>query len=479
MTKRLAKKSVGNDTELKTVIYGTKTPWVDGKFYPQAYNPMERPKSRGKTYRFKSNPKMLQEDPFDIENLLFFEKEKVIGLHHQLEGLNHELSQSGKYADIIGVIGTGGTIAMRKVNGELVPRLDPKAILDELPGSKRDQFRAAAIEFPTPIDSSVMTLDYTADTVILMSYLWSVMSKGLKQRFAGFMVTHGTDTLSESASELAMMLGPNCPFSVGLVGAQKTIEDEHNHVSANISGTLETFRMLKKQSIAMPFVFMNGTSGAAFNPTGIVKISDREIEAFASPMFPAILTMKDFAIRGAHPMFLRELHKRESAASYFFPVIMRGYIPVQEIEAKKSVDPERYINNILSNPGDIAVVLTTFGSFTAHPAVINSLRYAADKIGAPFFAANPFPEGSIDHKYGPAQMLRNQGAIPVMMMPHALRAKIYLGRHLYGTDKEKIIKFMTANNYVNEQSPEWIPLNGTKDTSMPKLGAPAELYKRI
>lgn len=80
-----------------------------------------------------------------------------------------------------------------------------------------------------------MEIDYMADIVIVMGHIYKNISHEAKEFFAGFMVTHGTDTLSLSATYVNAMLGANYPFSVAFVGSQKTIDDQFTDVGINFS----------------------------------------------------------------------------------------------------------------------------------------------------------------------------------------------------------------------------------------------------
>src|SRR5262249_12701179 len=133
------------------------------------YRPELLPPHRGATYELPTNPGREFEDPFDVENLKFYDKADAENMVRELEGLDARKRRVGSNEKIIAVIGTGGTIAMVKEGDELVPKLDSDVLLNELAGSKRDKFKAASIQLPKMIDSSMMPPDVIADTVLLMS----------------------------------------------------------------------------------------------------------------------------------------------------------------------------------------------------------------------------------------------------------------------------------------------------------------------
>ncbi|MCL2085939.1 asparaginase, partial [Candidatus Saccharibacteria bacterium] len=166
------------------------------------YNPSMLPPHAGKTYELATNPGVLFEDPFDVLNLKFFDPQEVHGFHLSLEHKAHNQANKdiGSAKKIIAVIGTGGTIAMVKENGELVPRLDSEQLLKTLPGPSQDRYEVVSIQLAKMIDSSVMPPDVIADIALLTSVVWAKMSENLKKHFAGFLITHGTDTMEYSSA---------------------------------------------------------------------------------------------------------------------------------------------------------------------------------------------------------------------------------------------------------------------------------------
>jgi L-asparaginase/Glu-tRNA(Gln) amidotransferase subunit D len=417
-------------------------------FDPATYRPEMLPPNGGATYELPTNPGREFEDPFDLDNLKFYRKEDAVNLVRELEGLDARIRGRSSGEKIVAVIGTGGTIAMVKENGELVPRLDADALLDELPASKRGRFKAAAIQLPTMIDSSLMHPDVVADTVLLMSATYNTMSESLRENFAGFLITHGTDTMAQSAAQSRMMLGRNVPFNTGFVGAQKTIEESPNDVSANIDGALTTLWLAHNDKGATHhFVFMNGTSGLAMNQVGIVKTSDTRIEAFESPIHEPLVDAGNFAIGGIRQLLVNFMKDKEK----FRPLIVRGDVEVEVIYAQQGRDPDRDRKQVKSagEAGKLeGVVVVTYGGFTFHVANFGAIKEEADRLNVPVFVANPFPAGSTEHEYGPAQRIRESGAVPVRMMPSALLAKIHIGRAMYA-DVNDLIRFI-GEDYVGE-----------------------------
>ena len=427
------------------------------------YIPNMLPPPAGKTYELPTNPGRKFEDPFDLTNLIFYDELDARNLLNELEVLCYHLIETGGTEKIVAVVGTGGTIAMVKDGDELIPRLDSEELLNMLPSSSRKKYQIASIQLPKMVDSSVMPPDVIADTVILMSAAWEKMSSELKAHFAGFLVTHGTDTMADSAALFRMMLGRNVPFNTAFVGAQKTVEDDLNDVSINLDGALaclgyahNNLRNAENNEYAAThhFVFMNGSSGAAMNQVGITKVADTRIEAFISPMHKPLLSYSEFGANGIRSLPANQIRNNNGE---FKPLIVRGYVNVETIKAEQGRNPEldkAHIKSVASSGDLTGMILVTFGSFTFHPANLKAIVESADASGIPIFVANPFATGSTDHNYGPAIAVRGSGAIPIHMMPAAARAKIHIGRAMFGNGSEAFLKFM-CTDYVGEMPEDY------------------------
>jgi L-asparaginase len=97
------------------------------------------------------------------------------------------------------IIYTGGTIGMKtdEATGALVP-FDFSGIYEEFPSLKRLKVDIEAISITPAIDSSNVSVEN-----------WAVMARLISDNYAkydGFVILHGTDTMSYSASALSFML---------------------------------------------------------------------------------------------------------------------------------------------------------------------------------------------------------------------------------------------------------------------------------
>lgn len=97
------------------------------------------------------------------------------------------------------IIYTGGTIGMKtdEVTGALVP-FDFSGIYEEFPSLKRLKVDIEVLTIKPPIDSSNVSVENWADMARLIRDNYT--------KYDGFVVLHGTDTMSYSASALSFML---------------------------------------------------------------------------------------------------------------------------------------------------------------------------------------------------------------------------------------------------------------------------------
>ncbi len=113
------------------------------------------------------------------------------------------------------LIYTGGTIGMvRNEETGALESFNFDRLLEEVPELKRFDCRISTYTFDPPIDSSDMTLDHWSKLVRIIDYNYNY--------FDGFVILHGTDTMSYTASALSFML-ENLAKPVILTGSQLPI----------------------------------------------------------------------------------------------------------------------------------------------------------------------------------------------------------------------------------------------------------------
>ena len=97
------------------------------------------------------------------------------------------------------IIYTGGTIGMKQdLNDMTLKPFDFSQILEEVPEIRKFAFKIDTWSFDPPIDSSDVE-----------PALWQSLARLIQEKYDdydGFIILHGTDTMSYSASALSFML---------------------------------------------------------------------------------------------------------------------------------------------------------------------------------------------------------------------------------------------------------------------------------
>lgn len=451
---------------------GSRPKWFneDGVWDPYKFDASEPYTPKGSVYTLKSNPERILESPFDLRNLRVLDPNVVIDALESIE------NQAGNGKDSIIYIGTGGTLSMMEQEGTKRPVLNVDRILEYSGRGLRTEFNYSSFSFPTLIDSSQFETDYDADLVIAMTYVWSRMTQKTRREFLGFSILHGTDTMQPSPTRLQMMLGSNLDFSVGVVGAQANIEEDYNEIPDNISRCVATLKRLRSIDRKSVFIYMGGSAGGAYNPSGAEKISDVEIKGFASQAIPEIVNAASIRLFHETSVSFANTYRetRNSLLDTFQPTIVRGFVNSRIIEARMGIPPQRLIRDIQNDSENLAIILRTYGAYTFHRQQADAIMETASSKNLPVFVANPFPTGETSHTYADAKYLLERGGIPLHMMPHAAEVKLTIASAVFGSDRARIEAFMTSNDFVGEQPPSWIPRS--TNVNMRVIGQPIETH---
>ncbi len=177
------------------------------------------------------------------------------------------------------LIYTGGTIGMVKdfTSGAL-KAFDFKELLNRIPEVQLLDCKIETISFDTPIDSSNMNLSgwLKIATIIQDNYL----------KFDGFVVLHGSDTMSYSASALSFML-ENLAKPLIFTGSQLPIGDLRTDAKENLITAIQVaaLQIDKKpviQEVCLYFEYK------LYRGNRTTKISAEHFNAFMSPNFPEL-----------------------------------------------------------------------------------------------------------------------------------------------------------------------------------------------
>ena len=174
------------------------------------------------------------------------------------------------------IIGTGGTIASKPSADGLTPDLDSKQLIDSIP-SISDICDVDCIQ-AFSLDSTNVRPDH-----------WLVLAEIITEnydRYDGFVITHGTDTMAYTAAGLSYLI-QNSKKPVVLTGAQKPIGEEITDAKRNMIDAL--IYAVDEGSHGVVVVF----SGAVICGTRARKNYSKRFMAFGSINFPELARVED------------------------------------------------------------------------------------------------------------------------------------------------------------------------------------------
>lgn len=177
------------------------------------------------------------------------------------------------------IIYTGGTIGM--VNdaktGTLIP-FDFEQIQENVPELARLDYQLSVHSFDPILDSSNMN-----------PVIWKELAELIKEKydeFDGFVILHGSDTMSFTAAALSFML-QNLAKPVVLTGSQLPIGEIRTDAKENLITALEIAATKKEGKAMVPEVCVY-FDYQLFRGNRSIKNNSEKFEAFSSPNYPIL-----------------------------------------------------------------------------------------------------------------------------------------------------------------------------------------------
>ena len=174
------------------------------------------------------------------------------------------------------LITTGGTIASVATDKGLAPGLQAKDILEYV------KFRKFDFELDT---ISLFSIDSTD----IRPEHWLLIKQTIKEsydKYDGFVITHGTDTLAYTASALGYLIQKS-PKPIVITGAQKSISNDITDAKNNLIDAL--IFASKEKSHGVNIVF----NGKVICGNRARKVRTKSFDAFDSINYPLIAIIHD------------------------------------------------------------------------------------------------------------------------------------------------------------------------------------------
>ncbi|TJY34605.1 asparaginase [Pontimicrobium aquaticum] len=243
------------------------------------------------------------------------------------------------------LIYTGGTIGMIKdVETGVLRSFDFDNLLDKIPELKLLACSIETISFNEPIDSSNMNPEYWVQIAEIIEDNYSA--------FDGFVILHGSDTMSYTASALSFML-ENLAKPVIFTGSQLPIGDLRTDAKENLITSIQIASMQEKEQPLIKEVCLY-FEYKLYRGNRTTKINAEHFEAFASLNYPDLAESgvhlkvnKEYLLSSTEDKPLR-VHKKLNnnvAIIKLFPGISEGVL-----------------RSIFSTPKLEGVILETYGA---------------------------------------------------------------------------------------------------------------------
>lgn len=245
------------------------------------------------------------------------------------------------------IIYTGGTFGMAyNAQGVLIP-FDFSLILEHLPTLRSLALDLTVISFDHPIDSSNVQPDH-----------WVTIGEIIVDHYHdqdGFVVLHGTDTMSFTASAISFMLeGLSKPII--FTGAQLPISEPRSDARENLITSLEIASAKRNGKAMVPEVCIY-FDYALLRGNRSKKVESMHFDAFESENYPVL------AKAGVKIDYdFSAIAKKESTASISLRKRLDQNIAILKIFPGIT---ESFVKSVLNTSGLKAVVLETFGSGNA------------------------------------------------------------------------------------------------------------------
>ncbi|MGF1635943.1 MAG: asparaginase [Cyclobacteriaceae bacterium] len=294
------------------------------------------------------------------------------------------------------VIYTGGTLGMvHDKSGSLVS-IKFNQISSHIPSLKVLGLKITVISFPDPIDSSNVNIEDWKDLgyIIYENY----------HQYDGFVVLHGTDTMSFTASAISFMLqGLNKP--IVFTGAQLPISAIRSDARANFITSLEIAAARKDGRPIVPEVCIY-FDYQLMRGNRTFKKRSSQFAAFGTENYP-ILAKAGISIT-------------------YFEANIKPYSPAEKLVYRDKFDndvivvkifpslKEKFFRQIMSIPGLKGIVLETYGSgnATTQSWFLDVLRETVDR-GVVIYNVSQLIGGMVIHgRYETSKYMDDIGVIP-------------------------------------------------------------------
>lgn len=321
--------------------------------------------------------------------------------------------KSSKTSSVL-LIYTGGTIGMKEdpADGTLKP-FDFSSLLEEVPELRKFGLTIDSYTFSPLIDSSNVEPS-----------LWQELARLIQERYEkydGFVILHGTDTMAYSASAMSFMLDNLCK-PVIFTGSQLPIGRPRTDGKENIISAVEIAAAKDSYGCAVVPEVCICFNSQLFRGNRSTKVNATGFDAFSSPNYP--------------PLATAGINIKYNNGFIHYPADRKKSLSIHdELDTRVSIlkihpgITEQAVSDILLGPGTRAVILETYGSGNAisKPWFIQIVREAASR-GKILLNVTQCLSGDVDMDlYETGRSLKDAGVIS----GHDITTESALGKLFY------------------------------------------------
>jgi L-asparaginase len=294
------------------------------------------------------------------------------------------------------LIYTGGTIGMMQdyQSGHL-KAFDFGRLLEQIPELYQLDCQIETISFPRPIDSSDMNTGH-----------WTLLANLIGQNYRaynGFVVLHGSDTMSYTASALSFLL-ENLSKPVVFTGSQLPIGDLRTDAKENLITSVQIAALSHEGAPVVQEVCLY-FENKLYRGNRTTKMSSEQFQAFDSPNYPILGTS------GVH-LRIREEYLWRPAPRKELKLHTTLDNRIGLLKLFPGIHPS-WVRSLLGNPEMKALVLESYGAGNAstEPWFTGELRKAVSG-GLHIVNVTQCPGGSVlMGKYATSAALAGMGII--------------------------------------------------------------------
>ncbi len=293
------------------------------------------------------------------------------------------------------LIYTGGTIGMMEdaKSGHLIP-FDFKQLKEQIPELNKFNVDLSSISFENPLDSSNMQPE-----------IWVKIAKLIEKKYSkvdGFVILHGSDTMSFTASALSFML-ENLNKPVILTGSQLPIGTIRTDGKENLITAIEIAAAKEKGKSIISEVCIYFES-QLYRGNRTHKFNSEHFKAFHSANYPIL------AEAGVTIKYKFNALKKASTQKLKIHTSLNPNIAILKLFPGIT---QNIVEAILNAKGIKAVILETFGSGNASTQkwFINAIKTTIDK-GIVILNVTQCNAGAVEQgKYATSASLAKMGVI--------------------------------------------------------------------